>query len=57
MSPKLSRNQVRDKLVNSQLRAAGRTTLRLWEHTIRMDLASAVGVVRAVVLSSVRISP
>jgi len=39
---KVNRNCSRDLVVNQQLRTMGWTVVRIWEHTVRRDLNSAV---------------
>lgn len=45
---KLRRNQVRDSMVTRQLTEAGWKVVRIWEHTIKSDLADAVSRIRAI---------
>jgi DNA mismatch endonuclease (patch repair protein) len=46
---KIESNRARDAVVNSNLADEGWTVLRIWEHTVRKDVASAVGEVLAAV--------
>ncbi len=43
---KLHNNRRRDVTVNAQLRKAGWTVVRVWEHTVRRDLPRAVAMIR-----------
>lgn len=53
---KLACNREHDKLVTRQLRDAGWTVLRIWEHTVRKALPSAVEEIREAVVCAVEVA-
>jgi DNA mismatch endonuclease (patch repair protein) len=54
--PKVAGNRARDKRIVAQLRSAGWTTLRVWEHAIRRNPTRAVDRLRAL-LARIRAEP